>query len=202
MLTTGIAGHYKTTLDQRRTQGQAKIAAESAAASISGHSTVHAVLFETDIESLLADETLTKEVFGPNTLLVRYRHRDQVLAAAQSLPGHLTATLLGTEEDLRDHVDLIAILERKVGRLLFNGYPTGVEVCHAMVHGGPYPATSDGRFTSVGTQAIFRFVRPVCYQQFPDGSLPEELHDENPRNILRMVDGAFTRDPAQRPGTR
>ncbi len=196
MLTAGIAGHYKKTLDQRRTEGHATITAESAVASPSESNATHAVLFETDVKSLLANERLAEEVFGPGTLLVRYTQREQMLEAARSLHGHLTATLLGTEKDLRHHQDLIAILERKVGRLLFNGYPTGVEVCHAMVHGGPYPATSDGRSTSVGTQAIFRFARPVCYQQFPDPSLPQELQNENPRNILRMLDGVYTKSRA------
>ncbi|MGB6484883.1 MAG: hypothetical protein WBE86_15460, partial [Candidatus Acidiferrales bacterium] len=88
---------------------------------------------------------------------------------------------------------LVAILESKVGRLIFNGYPTGVEVCHAMVHGGPYPATSDGRSTSVGTQAIYRFARPVCFQSFPSAALPDELKDENPLGIWRLVDGEQTR---------
>jgi len=106
----------------------------------------------------------------------------------------LTATIHGTVEDFEQNRDLVAILEQKVGRLIFNGYPTGVEVSHAMVHGGPYPATSDGRSTSVGSQAIFRFARPVCYQNFPDSALPEELRDSNPRGILRMVDGSMTRD--------
>ena len=91
-----------------------------------------------------------------------------MLEAARNLEGHLTATIHGTEQDLRDYADLIAILENKVGRLLINGFPTGVEVSHAMVHGGPYPSTSDGRSTSVGSQAIYRFTRLICYQNFPD----------------------------------
>jgi hypothetical protein len=98
-----------------------------------------------------------------------------------------------TEDDLREFADLIAILERKVGRLIFNGFPTGVEVTHAMIHAGPYPATSDGRSNSVGSQAIFRFARPVCYQDFPDSALPQELRDGNPLGIWRMLDGKFTR---------
>jgi 2,5-dioxopentanoate dehydrogenase len=85
-------------------------------------------------------------------------------------------------------------LKTKAGRLVFNGYPTGVEVCHAMQHGGPYPATSDERFTSVGTAAIYRFARPVCYQNFPEHLLPPELQDANPRNIWRLVNGERTRN--------
>jgi NADP-dependent aldehyde dehydrogenase len=120
------------------------------------------------------------------------------LAIARSLEGHLTATIHGTEEDLHNFSDLIAILETKVGRLIVNGYPTGVEVTHAMVHGGPYPSTSDGRSTSVGSQAIFRFTRLVCYQNFPNAALPDELKDANPLGICRMIDGNLRRDPVVR----
>jgi NADP-dependent aldehyde dehydrogenase len=112
-----------------------------------------------------------------------------MLAAAEKLEGQLTATVHGTEEDLKAHADLLAILRTKAGRLLFNGFPTGVEVCHAMVHGGPYPATADGRSTSVGTRAIERFARPVCYQNFPDTALPDELKEGNPLGLWRLVDG-------------
>jgi NADP-dependent aldehyde dehydrogenase len=156
---------------------------------------VSSTLFETDAASFLGSE-LDAEIFGPTTLLVRHSHRDQVLAIARALEGHLTATIHGTEQDLRDFADLIAILENKVGRLVFNGFPTGVEVTHAMVHGGPYPSTSDGRSTSVGSQAIFRFTRLVCYQGFPDSALPESLRDANPLGIWRMIDGQMSRDSA------
>ena len=88
---------------------------------------------------------------------------------------------------------MLAILETKVGRLVFNGFPTGVEVCHAMTHGGPYPATADGRSTSVGTRAIERFARPVCYQNFPDAALPDELKETNPLGLWRLVDGKLGR---------
>ncbi|HMD22365.1 MAG TPA: hypothetical protein VKH40_18710, partial [Alloacidobacterium sp.] len=122
----------------------------------------------------------------------RYESPEQILEVARELEGHLTAAVLGTEEDFATHRELIAVLERKVGRLIFNGYPTGVEVCDAMIHGGPYPATSDGRSTSVGSQAIFRFARPVCYQNSPQAALPEALQDENPLQLLRMVNGKMT----------
>jgi NADP-dependent aldehyde dehydrogenase len=105
------------------------------------------------------------------------------------LEGQLTATLHGTEADLAANGALIRILETKAGRLLCNGFPTGVEVCHAMNHGGPYPATADGRSTSVGTRAIERFARPLCYQSFPDAALPDELKEANPLNLWRLVDG-------------
>ena len=124
--------------------------------------------FQIDVPTLLANADLGSELFGPSTLLVRFSGKEQVLQAARSLGGHLTATIHGTDEDLREFAELIQILRSKVGRIVFNGYPTGVEVCHAMIHGGPYPASTDSRTTSVGTQAIYRFARPVCYQDFPE----------------------------------
>jgi len=117
-----------------------------------------------------------------------------MMQAATALEGHLTATLLGTAEDLAANQDLIAILEQKAGRVIFNGFPTGVEVSHAMVHGGPYPATSDSRFTSVGSQAILRFVRPSA-TRVSGTMLPDELRDANPLSIMRVLNGEYTRDP-------
>jgi alpha-ketoglutaric semialdehyde dehydrogenase len=189
MLTTGIAEAYNQNLAERHALGVDSTAATSAVSP-----QTHAVLFQTDIATFRHNTLLQEEIFGPSTLLVNWNDRKELLATAESLEGHLTATILGTDADLANNEDLIAILERKVGRLLFNGYPTGVEVSHAIVHGGPYPATSDSRFTSVGTQAILRFVRPRCYQNFPQTALPEALRDENPLGILRLVDGVLTRD--------
>jgi 2,5-dioxopentanoate dehydrogenase len=160
---------------------------------------VGAALFETDASSFLHDSGLASEIFGPSTLLVRDGSHDQLLQIARNMEGHLTATIHGTEDDLREFSDLIAILEDKVGRIIFNGFPTGVEVSHAMMHGGPYPATSDGRSTSVGTNAIFRFTRLICYQNFPESTLPPELKDENPLRIWRMVDGEMTRSAVGQP---
>jgi 2,5-dioxopentanoate dehydrogenase len=144
-------------------------------------------LFKTTAADFLAHPELAEELFGPSTLVVLYT--DQLVELVQALEGQLTATIHGTEEDLQTHHDLIRLLETKVGRLVFNGFPTGVEVGHAMVHGGPYPATSDGRYTSVGTRAIYRFARQVCFQDFPNSAMPAELQDENPLNIRRMIDG-------------
>jgi NADP-dependent aldehyde dehydrogenase len=138
---------------------------------------------------------LATEAFGPFSLVVLADSDCAMLACAQALEGQLTASIHGTPEDLAGCAALLAQLERKAGRLVVNGFPTGVEVCAAMNHGGPYPATSDSRFTSVGTAAIFRFARPVCYQGFPEAMLPAELRDRNPLGILRQVDGRSTRDP-------
>lgn len=146
-------------------------------------------LFTVEAKDFIGDAALSAEVFGPSTILVTHGSKEELLTLARNLEGHLTATIHGSEADLETHSDLIDILETKVGRLIFNGYPTGVEVCHAMVHGGPYPATADGRSTSVGTQAIFRFTRPIAYQGFPANQLPMELRDDNPLGIARIVDG-------------
>ncbi len=147
-----------------------------------------------DARDLLANPELSTEVFGPSALVIRYDSREQLMELAGAIEGQLTATLHATEADLTAFADLIAILERKAGRLIVNGFPTGVEVCHAMVHGGPYPATSDSRATSVGTYSIYRFVRPVCYQDFPQAALPDELKDANPLGIMRLIDGQLTRE--------
>jgi len=117
----------------------------------------------------------------------------ELLRAVAALRGQLTATLLADDADLAGYGHLLGALEEKVGRVLLNGYPTGVEVCDAMVHGGPYPATSDARGTSVGTLAIDRFLRPVCYQNVPDALLPAALQNANPLGIQRLVDGKASR---------
>jgi 2,5-dioxopentanoate dehydrogenase len=191
MLTQGISSAYQTSVTARA--GQTESLAFNANPDGAGFQTT-AALFQTDAETFASQGDLCEEIFGPTTLLIRHSSREALLKAAQALEGQLTATIHGSEEDLRDYTDLIAVLETKVGRLIFNGFPTGVEVGHAMVHGGPFPATSDGRSTSVGTRAIFRFTREVCYQDFPDAVLPEELQNGNPLGILRMIDGKPTRD--------
>ena len=151
-------------------------------------------VFTTDADTFLANHVLREEVFGPSTLLVTGKGSDEMLRIARSLDGQLTATIHGTPEDLEEHRELVAVLQQKVGRLIFNGFPTGIEPCNAVHHGGPYPATTDARTTSIGTAALERFVRPVCYQDFPQSALPPELRDDNPRRIWRMVDGQMTRD--------
>ena len=146
-----------------------------------------------DYQTFENNQDLAEEVFGPSSVIVEAQGREEILAAARNLSGHLTATVYGSEEELLEYADLIEILEQKVGRLIINGFPTGVEVCHAMVHGGPFPATTDSRSTSVGTSAITRFTRPVCFQDMPDALLPDELKHDNPLGILRMVNGKFER---------
>lgn len=152
-----------------------------------------AAVFEVSADTFLEDESLSEEIFGPETTLVRWNTKEDLLAVAEELDGQLTATIHGTEQDLENYADLVAILERKVGRIVYNGFPTGVEVCPSMVHGGPFPATSDGRSTSVGTHAIERFIRLVAYQSSPQSLLPDELKDGNPSGIMRMVNGEYTK---------
>ena len=146
-------------------------------------------VLETTAAALVRNSSLASEMFGPATMLVRYSNLAELLAAASALPGQLTATIHGDETELANAGDLIAILADCAGRLIFNQFPTGVEVGYAMVHGGPYPATTDSSSTSVGAAAIRRFARPVCFQNFPDSSLPPELQATNPLGIRRLVDG-------------
>ena len=150
-------------------------------------------LLATDAKTFAATPALREEAFGPASVFVAGESKADLLAAARALDGSLTATIHGTADDLREYADLVAILEQKVGRLVFNGFPTGVEVGHAMQHGGPYPASTDARTTSVGSAAILRFARPVCFQDFPDDVLPAALRDHNALGIWRLVDGALTR---------
>jgi len=152
-----------------------------------------AALFRTDAAAFLRDEALREEVFGPATLLVVHRGAEELERIVHGLEGHLTATVHGEADELARSAGLLSLLETRVGRIVINGFPTGVEVCPSMVHGGPYPAASDARFTSVGTRAIARFARPVCFQGYPDAALPPELQDANPLGILRLVDGTPSR---------
>lgn len=150
--------------------------------------------------TFLQRRELALEAFGPFTLVVQADSLDEIAGCAGALEGQLTACLHGTADDLAAQRGLLAVLEQKAGRVLCNGFPTGVEVCHAMNHGGPYPATTDARFTSVGTAAILRFARPVCYQDVPPPLLPPALQDANPLGIMRLVDGVRTREPLHRGG--
>ncbi len=183
--------------------GDALTRAERLGASVSARASTEdahratAVLLRVDAVRFMEQHELREEMFGPVSVVVGAGDIAELERVAESLEGQLTATIHGTAAELREHHRLVAILQRKVGRLLFNGYPTGVEVGHAMQHGGPYPASTDSRSTSVGSAAIARFVRPLCYQDFPDESLPEELRDANARGIWRLFDGALTRDPVQ-----
>jgi 2,5-dioxopentanoate dehydrogenase len=193
MLTQTICRNHHTGLAGRRAHERVKLLAEGAAHTGAEGAYATPALFEVSGHALLDDPELASEIFGPSTLIIRYESEEEKIALARALEGQLTVTVHGTAGDIAANAPLLAILERKAGRLIANGFPTGVEVCHAMVHGGPYPATSESRMTSVGTPAIYRFARPVCFQDFPQDALPDELKDENPLGVWRLVSGEFTR---------
>jgi 2,5-dioxopentanoate dehydrogenase len=142
----------------------------------------------------LGNPNFSKEVFGPFSLVVKCKSKDQLHEVLENLEGQLTATIMSEEKELSDFSKAVDILNQKSGRILFNGVPTGVEVCAAMHHGGPFPAATDSRFTSVGTFAIKRFARPVAFQNWPESALPDELKNNNPLNIWRLVDNIQTKD--------
>lgn len=148
-----------------------------------------AFLYQVDAKRFLTDTALEGEIFGPASLLVVAENEEELLAVAEHLEGQLTGAVHATADDKALATKLLPVLERKVGRILFNGFGTGVEVAHAMVHGGPFPSTSDSRSTSVGASAIDRFLRPVSYQDVPAFLLPESLQDANPQKIPRVVNG-------------
>lgn len=148
-------------------------------------------LFQANYADVKNESHLTEEVFGPSSIMITSDSTEEILEFAASLDGHLTATIHAEDTDGELLDQLLPILQEKVGRIIFNGYPTGVEVCHAMVHGGPFPATTDSATTSVGTAAIYRFLRPVCYQDIPDKHLPDALKYNNPLGIQRLVNGKY-----------
>jgi NADP-dependent aldehyde dehydrogenase len=191
MLTEAICRTYETGV--ARLSGIQGVSAARASAP-AGPSQAAPSLFVTDAAVFLQHREIAEEVFGPSTVIVRCSSRGELETVARGLEGQLTATVHGTPADLEEFRPLISILETKAGRLIVNGFPTGVEVSPAMQHGGPYPATTDSRSTSVGTAAVHRFARPVAYQNFPQTLLPVELQDANPRRIWRLVDGELTKD--------
>ena len=188
LLTAGIRKSYENASENRR-DGVTGFTSNGVA-NLPGFS-VNPSVFETSAIEFLNMPDLNEEIFGPTTLLIRSQKREELLEIARSLEGQLTASIHGTDEDLVEYAELVKILETKAGRLIFNGFSTGVEVCPSMVHGGPYPATSDSRSTAVGSRAITRFARLVCFQNFPDAGLPDELREENPLGIWRLVNGEF-----------
>jgi 2,5-dioxopentanoate dehydrogenase len=187
MLTDGIYKAYE--------EGKEKLAASPYVTKLAegteaaGPTQGRAALFTVAGKDFLADPVHLHEVFGASSVLVRCASLDELVGVLTELEGQLTATLQIDEGDYEDAKRLIPVLEQTVGRIIANGWPTGVEVTHAMVHGGPYPATSDGRTTSVGTLAIDRFLRPVSYQDFPETLLPLALREGAQNGVLARIDG-------------
>ena len=152
------------------------------------------VLATVDANTFLANPILSEEVFGPYSILVQCKDMNELKAVWTSLHGQITTTIMGTDKDLHDNKSLLHNAFLHAGRVVINGVPTGVEVCDSMVHGGPYPASTDSRFTAVGVKAVKRWLRPVSYQNWPDQLLPEALQNANPLNIWRSIDGQLTKD--------
>lgn len=189
MLTQGIHKAYADAVERRAGIAGVQLLARGGADGAG--CAAQAALYQVDAATFLATPDLEDEIFGPASVLVRCRDQAELLAVAAHVEGQLTATIHATGDDRALAGALLPTLERKAGRVLFNGFPTGVEVSHAMVHGGPFPATSDSRTTSVGATAIERFLRPVCYQDVPGELLPQELRDDNPLGLARVIDGAL-----------
>ncbi|MFM9370754.1 aldehyde dehydrogenase (NADP(+)) [Streptomyces sp. Da 82-17] len=189
MLTPGIAQAYHREVEAVASRPGVRVRARGAAAGSA--SPGQAVLMSVDGDVFRADPELQREMFGSAGLVVRCRDLDEVAEVLRSLEGQLTATVHTADADLPQARALLPLLERLAGRVLFNGWPTGVEVGHAMVHGGPFPATSDSRTTSVGSLAVDRFLRPVAYQDVPEALLPAPLLDANPYGVPRRVDGTL-----------
>ncbi|MFK2891796.1 aldehyde dehydrogenase (NADP(+)) [Dyella flagellata] len=185
MLTAGILHAYERGVERLSQHPQVTTLARGAA--VSGRA--QAALWRVRANSFLTDPSLGEEVFGPSSMLVECADEAELRVVLRKLEGQLTVTLHMDPADAELAHSLLPLIERKAGRLLVNGFPTGVEVCDAMVHGGPFPATSDSRSTSVGTAAIERFLRPVCYQNFAEDLLPEALRDGNPLNLRRRFAG-------------
>ncbi|MGG1922530.1 aldehyde dehydrogenase (NADP(+)) [Chryseobacterium sp. NRRL B-14798] len=185
MLHKGILDNFEKNKSIALEQPDVEIIVSAETESSSGNATV----IKTSAGNFLNNPVLSEEVFGPFGIVVACETDEDLMQIARQLKGQLTITIAATHEDVRDNSTLITILKDKCGRLLFNGMPTGVEVVYSMQHGGPFPSTTDSRFTSVGPDAVKRFVRPVCFQNWPDEFLPDELKNENPLQISRMVDG-------------
>ena len=189
MLHQGIADNYSKRLAQALTQKGVQVEGQSLTDgnAAQGRPLVASVA----ANDFIKNPALAEEVFGPYSLIVRCKSNDELNSVINHSQGQLTCTVIGDEVELAKHASLFNVVVEKAGRLVINGVPTGVEVCPSMQHGGPYPATTDSRFTAVGTDAIKRFVRPVSFQNFPDSLLPNELKDKNPLGIWRMLDGKW-----------
>lgn len=190
MLHTGIAQNYQKGVDSVSNQAETDVLTiENDNNALSGHPSVGVVSGTT----FLKNKTLHQEVFGPFSLVVKCKDKSELKRIIEKLEGQLTATLMAEPSDLKNGKDVIAAISEKCGRLIINNVPTGVEVTHAMQHGGPFPSTTDSRFTSVGTSAILRFVRPLCFQNYPNDLLPDALKEGNPLSIWRKVNGQLTK---------
>ncbi|HEU4901425.1 MAG TPA: aldehyde dehydrogenase family protein, partial [Flavisolibacter sp.] len=195
MLHSGIHASFEKGLTGMLNQEDLQVVAKAETAA--GELEATPVVARVPAAAFLANPHFAEEVFGPFSLAVVCSDKSQLFEVLQSLKGQLTTTIMGTEKDVQEYGDVIDLQMELAGRIILNNVPTGVEVCASMVHGGPYPATTDCRFTSVGATAIKRWVRPLCFQNFTAALLPEELRNENSLRIMRLVNNTYTRDAIQ-----
>lgn len=191
MLHPGIASNYQQHTTEFAAHPSIQVIAEGKEG---GENTGQAVLARTTAAEFTADRNLCGEVFGPFGLIVECENLEEMESVARSLEGQLTCTFLALEKELEKYGNLINLVREKCGRVIFNNFPTGVAVCMAMQHGGPYPASTDSRFSSVGGDAIKRFMRPIAFQNWPESQLPDELRNENTLGVYRTVNGTITKD--------
>lgn len=191
MVHSSIKNGYEKELSAKLSAPGVELIARSSASTENPATAAQPALFRTSFDNYKSNKDLNKEVFGPCTFVVTCKNKAEMTELIEGLEGHLTSTVHGEGEDFETYGDLLNRLEKKAGRLIINQYPTGVEVCASMLHGGPYPASTDSRTTSVGTAAIHRYARPVCYQNFPQSLLPDELKDDNPLGVRQMINGKF-----------
>lgn len=189
MLTSGICASYRAGNNQRQEDATVRVLAQ--APSVNSNE-AQAILMSVFAADYLANPQLQEEIFGPSTLLVLCANDEEMQTVAASFHGHLTCSIFAEKADAKASAELTGTLQNKVGRIVFNGFGTGVEVCAGMSHGGPCPSSTNVQSTSVGERAIDRFVRPLCFQDTPDVLLPDELKDANPFGVLRLVDGQWT----------
>lgn len=191
MLHEGIASAYRKKSEIGLAQTGVKKLAQGAAGN-----NLQATPFLATVSAaeFTQNHVLREEVFGPYSLIVTYKNEKELSNAIHAVSGQLTASVFGSAQECEAYKNCIDALHQRCGRIIFNGMPTGVEVCKSMQHGGPFPSTTDSRFTSVGVDAVYRFVRPVAYQDFPESLLPIELRNQNTLNILRCVNNTWTRD--------
>jgi len=191
MLHQGIADAYVAKKTKALQQANVTTVAESTQQALpnQGQPTIATV----DATTFLTNKLLHEEVFGPYSLIVQCADSNEMLTVAEHVEGQLTSTVMATENDIKQHDALVGVIQNVCGRIIMNGVPTGVEVCYSMQHGGPFPATTDSRFTSVGADGIKRFARPMSFQNWPNDLLPDELKNNNPLNIWRMVNNEWTK---------
>lgn len=192
MLHQGIVANYSQKLEQALTQNGVSLLAKSTVATSDTQGSISVATV--NASTFLLNRVLHQEVFGPYSLIVKCANVRELAEVANALEGQLTTTLMATSHDIKVHEDLLPILQEKCGRLIFNNVPTGVEVSLSMHHGGPFPASTDSRFTSVGADGIKRFARPICYQNCDDQFLPDELKNANPLQLFRTVNNVLTKD--------